>query len=208
MDFKWENRAFFPGGITQRKKVFSPAELVDIYIKANPHIMKAMQEKGFGDKDFEYNLSDWKNDFLKSANDIGRSIEFFMFSAGERLEHDAAFKELVKTYLEARHDVIVLAVVALYNCPPNQFTICITALEHLAENSNLMVYYRFLSLISELRKAYMIILQDADSPYPFANNAEEKVVALSSIKPLEQRLDETAREIAKIAERKGAECDT
>ena len=58
-------RNYYPNGISKRKKEFTTSELIDVYIKGNRDVFRAMLESGFGDDlGFDFEERDWFNGLL------------------------------------------------------------------------------------------------------------------------------------------------
>lgn len=173
--------AFFPDGITTRKRYFTPNELVDIYIKGNDLLYEQLEGRGFGDEDFNHSKTEWMNAVL--------SPDKWYAAPQELHEKRNAFVMLVSAYLDIDKNLSSIGWAAFTNAEILNLDSLISKFEQLSLNFNLYLYYRFFAQIEILRQSNYDLLRLFECG-TFNNNtyAEEKASSLETIKNAKSEL--------------------
>ncbi|MDE6733808.1 MAG: hypothetical protein K2J77_13155 [Oscillospiraceae bacterium] len=176
---KMRTRAFYPGGITTRKKYFTPNELVDIYIKGNRILYEHLEDKGFGDEEFDRNRDEWQHALLSAdkyvvPQELQERQKAFAMLVGEFLEIDRSLARLGHAAFSNRN------IVGIYNLIPY--------FEKLAENYNLNLYYSFFAELEQLRQYNYDLAKVCEQGSFLVTYVEEKALCLERIQCAKENL--------------------
>lgn len=180
---------FFPGGATERKRHFTPDELVDIYIKGNLELHNDLVGIGFGDDDFPRSKSEWERALLGTINPF--------YSTQMLQEKENAFAKLVGTYLDIDKRLASLGYAAFSNKEYRNKEELILYFEEFAMNYNLKLYYIFFTQIETVRQCFFNLTRFCGGG---SNYAEERAACLQTIHDAKCKL----KDLAKLIENNNA----
>ena len=180
----YDMRNYYPNGISKRKKVFTPNELIDVYIKGNRNVFAAMLESGFGDDfGFDYEERDWFKGLL-DAKVIGEIYG----------EANRAVSKLVAC-LEVPTPIFDLGYWAFTNNDVKDFKRLVCDFGKVSGISSFSLYYEFFRDIEWLR-ASRFDLSRVDPKSPTA--PEDTAAILQRIETARRKFEYEAKEIDKL----------
>lgn len=179
----YDTRNYYPNGISKRKKVFTPNELIDVYIKGNRNVFAAMLESGFGD-DFGLDLDE--RDWFKGLLDARVNGKIYG-------EANRAISKLV-IYIDAPIPILDLGYWAFANNNVKDFQRLVSAFRIESGISKFSLYYEFFRDIEWLR-ANRFDLSRVDTKSP--TSAEDTAAILQRIESARRKFECDAKEIDK-----------